>query len=588
MPILMRKYLLIIFLLTPLVAYAGLFDWVSGLFQPAPQTLQLGDVRVFRPSQGGTGTSSTPTDNQILLGDGTQYGVKTLTAGTNITFSETGSSLTINGGAGGSGDPFAWTPLYNGAINATSTTLGFLNGFVSSGASSSISDLVQFTNTGTTTFLGGIYTDALQTNLLNCDTLDTNGLGAIVCGADATGGGAGVPNLIYRALSGTKYYTASTSATDNLSFHFNNGFVSSASSSIAGNLRLDGTLLGAGTFTLTGSGTSTLSDGLSVGGGGLASSKGLTVTGGNLLFTGNRVGIGTAEPAYKLDVAGHIRARSGYYVIGTTIQGGNLSTADSPSFGEGSQGNKGMFFPINDTVAFSTAGVERLRVGTGGNIGIGSTTPGTLLALGDTTTYINLDNTGTSTFSDGLYVAGNSGLRAANAIVDGILRVVGALYAEAGAIISSFLQIPNGDNPTVDSVGEIAVDTTAEEYDQLVVFGDEVNAIVPPSFSFYVASSTPQGNWNTATTTFEIPGKPYGITVSEVGCRAVAGTFVNIYFGDGTNTTTVSRATTTISVYDKSSNNSWNPWERFLITVGSSSGAPNAVDCTILYKPTRQ
>ncbi|MEK7649348.1 MAG: hypothetical protein AAB367_00065 [Patescibacteria group bacterium] len=105
---------------------------------------------------------------------------------------------------------------------------------------STVGNLLVVRGTGTSTFTGGIYTNALQTNLASCDSLDTDASGAIVCGTDLSGGSA-TPNLVYRSFSGTKYFTAS-STVDELAFRFDDGFVSSASSSIAGNLDLDGVL----------------------------------------------------------------------------------------------------------------------------------------------------------------------------------------------------------------------------------------------------------------------------------------------------------------------------------------------------------
>ena len=42
---------------------------------------------------------------------------------------------------------------------------------------------------GTSTFEGGINVDAIKTNLPDCDSLDTDSTGAIICGTDATGAG---------------------------------------------------------------------------------------------------------------------------------------------------------------------------------------------------------------------------------------------------------------------------------------------------------------------------------------------------------------------------------------------------------------
>lgn len=214
------------------VAHAGLSNWLGGLFGNQGPTLS---ASVFFPYQGGTGTSSVPVDNSILLGNGTDsvYNRKTLTAGANITFTETGSTLTIAGAAGSAG-VFEWTHVTGENRNATSSILSFNTGFISSGASSSISDALKLTNT------------------VSCNTLDTDADGLISCGTDE--GSGGPPNLIYRTLGATKYYTASSSATDNNVWHFNNGFNSSASSTVAGTLRVTdtATLLGGATITCTG------------------------------------------------------------------------------------------------------------------------------------------------------------------------------------------------------------------------------------------------------------------------------------------------------------------------------------------------
>ena len=171
--------------------------------------------------------------------------------------------------------------------------------------------------------------------------------------------------------------------------------------------------------------------------------------------------------------------------------------------------------------------------------------------------------------------------------VSGASRVSGLFRALSGAIISSFLQIPNGASPTVDNDGEIAVDTSEEEYDQLVFDGDETNSIVPPSFSFALASSTPQGNFNSGTTTHSFPGKPYGMTLSEVACDIDTGTHAHIQFGDGSASSTLQEATTTISAFDLATNNTYTRYERLYFSVGATAGTPNYVNCTVLYKPTR-
>ena len=82
-------------------------------------------------------------------------------------------------------------------------------------------------------------------------------------------------------------------------------------------------------------------------------------------------------------------------------------TAAAPSIAHTGDLDAGLFFPAVDTVAVSTAGVERLRIDSSGNVGIGRT-PTTILNLysatstllqmnGDATTTISLDRASTDT-----------------------------------------------------------------------------------------------------------------------------------------------------------------------------------------------
>lgn len=54
-------------------------------------------------ANGGTGVTSTPTNGQLLIGNGTGYTASTLTAGTNITITNSSGGITIAASGGGSG-----------------------------------------------------------------------------------------------------------------------------------------------------------------------------------------------------------------------------------------------------------------------------------------------------------------------------------------------------------------------------------------------------------------------------------------------------------------------------------------------------
>jgi hypothetical protein len=67
----------------------------------------------------------------------------------------------------------------------------------------------------------------------------------------------------------------------------------------------------------------------------------------------------------------------------TTVQAG---TAAAPSITTSGDTNTGIFFPAADTIAFAEGGVESMRLNSSGNVGIGTTSPVSRLA-------VNLANT---------------------------------------------------------------------------------------------------------------------------------------------------------------------------------------------------
>jgi hypothetical protein len=121
-------------------------------------------------------------------------------------------------------------------VGDTGTTSPFVfvnqKGGVNFGTNSNTAALgtLNVAGVGTSTFTGGIFADAFQTNLPSCDSLDTDASGAIICGADASGSGS---------FAWTHTAGENINATTSI-IQFNNGFTSSASSSIAGNLWVSG------------------------------------------------------------------------------------------------------------------------------------------------------------------------------------------------------------------------------------------------------------------------------------------------------------------------------------------------------------
>lgn len=96
-----------------------------------------------------------------------------------------------------------------------------------------------------------------------------------------------------------------------------------------------------------------------------------------LLLPQDKVGVGTSTPGAKLDVAGNISA-SGSVDVGTQVFGNSSDSVSTPTYTWTGNTNTGLFTPASNSIGFTTAGTERMRVW-GANVGINTTAPSTSL-----------------------------------------------------------------------------------------------------------------------------------------------------------------------------------------------------------------
>lgn len=173
-------------------------------------------------ANGGTGLSSIPGNNQLLVGNGSAYALSTLTAGTNISITNSGGVLTINNTA--TSNP--------GTITGVTGT-GTASGLTLSGSGTTGS--VTLTLSGTVTAAAGSLTGSTLNSTVTGSSLTSVGtLGSLSVSGTATVGTLSATNIGANTLTG-----AMTASTTNAGLYLN----TSSTTPGAGNTTVGGVFI---------------------------------------------------------------------------------------------------------------------------------------------------------------------------------------------------------------------------------------------------------------------------------------------------------------------------------------------------------
>lgn len=179
-------------------------------------------------------------------------------------------------------------------------------------------------------------------------------------------------------------------------------------------------------------------------------------------------------------------ASDGKVGIGTNAADALLSVNGVASFGDGSASapsianfgdlNTGMWFPAADTIAFSTAGSEEMRITSAGNVGIGTTAPAYNLDVvyeGDAAARIKSTNTLGGTDND------------ANLIIDAAVGGEGAVqFLEAG--------VEKGVITLFQSGNRLQIETSAGSNNAIAFYPHSAEAMrITPAGNVGIGTSSP-------------------------------------------------------------------------------------------------